>query len=441
MLDRNEWEAEIKNGKPDFSAMRYTAMEPLLTKKLRRKLRPVFETRVQRTTYPLNVGGTQIEVTLDRGKIDTGDRSSTLCEVEMELKAGDRTELFKMASTLARATSAELGVKSKAQRGYELLDGKEAAAEKAEAVVLAPDTSTADAFRLIAASCVKQIAVNKPALLAGDPEGVHQMRIGLRRLRAAMSLFYDVLEDAESGAIKSELKWLTEELGPARDFYVFLTRVVDRAKRHHPRLMGMGRLSQELAERRRSSAKKARDAVQSKRYRDLLLRLAAWLETGKWRDPRDDLVRERGHMPIAISAAEQLTRRSKKIRKRCKLLTKLDQRARHRLRIRVKKLRYGAEFFETVFSDKKSSKHRKLFLSALAEVQDCLGDLNDIATHENLTTDIARDAAPNARGKDRAQQAFAAGVLTGQEDARLNSVLDAAGAACARFAKARPFWK
>jgi inorganic triphosphatase YgiF len=55
LLDRNEWETGFTDEKPDFGAMRHTALEPLLTKKLRRRLRPVFETRVRRTTYPLEV--------------------------------------------------------------------------------------------------------------------------------------------------------------------------------------------------------------------------------------------------------------------------------------------------------------------------------------------------------------------------------------------------
>jgi len=441
LFDRNEWETELKASKPDFAAAQRTALEPLLTKKVRRQLRPVFETKVRRTTYPLKVKQSEIEVTLDRGKIGTADHSKSVCEIEIESKGGDRAELFKLARTIARATSAELAVKSKAQRGYELLDGDESAAIKAEPVKLTPDIATADAFRIIAASCVKQVIANKPALLSGNPDGVHQMRVGLRRLRAAISLFADILEGPETNEIKSELRWLTAELGPAREFEVFVKRVVEPARRHHARLMGMRRLSDDLAEQRRSSEERARNAVQSERFRQLSLRLATWLEIGDWRHPRTDLLRERGDTPVAISAAEQLRRRSKKIRKRGRLLAKLDQRGRHRLRIRAKKLRYAAEFFETVFPSKKSSKRRTAFLSALEDMQDCLGDLNDIAVHENLTADIATNPAPNKRANDLPRRAFAAGVLIGREDARFHSILAAAVTSFKTFTKAKPFWK
>jgi triphosphatase len=442
LLDRNEWETELTSGKPDFGAVRRTALEPLLTKKLRRELRPVFETRVRRKTYPLKVGGSQIELTLDRGEIGTSGRSRPLCEIEIELKTGDRAELFKMARAIARVTSAELAVKSKAQRGYELLDGSDgSAAAKADSVALTPATATRQAFALIAASCVKQVIENKPALLAGNPDGVHQMRIGLRRLRAAISLFSDILEQPEKNMIKQELKWLTEELGPAREFEVFLTHVVAPARRHHRRLTGMRRLSSDLAERRRSSDERARNAVRSERFRHLLLNVATWLEIGEWRHPRVELLRELGDMPIAISAATQLRRLSKKIRKRGQLLPKFDHHQRHKLRIQAKKLRYATDFFEAVFSGKKASKSRKAFLSALEDLQDHLGDLNDIAVHENLIADIANSSAPKAQAKSRPQRAFAAGVLMGHEDARLSFVMAAAVASCERFAQAKPFWK
>ena len=439
LLDRNEWENELKSGKPDFGAARHTALEPLLTKKLRRKLRPVFETRVRRTTYPLRAS--QIEVTVDRGEIGTGDRTKPLCEIEIESKSGGRDALFRLARTIARSTSAELAMKSKAQRGYELLDGNDSSATKADPIVLKADTKSRDAFYQIAVSCLKQVVVNKRALLAGNPEGVHQMRIGLRRLRAAISLFSDLLETSEANAIKSQLKWLTEELGPAREFEVFLARVVAPARRHHSRLIGMQRLSHDLADQRRASIERARDAIRSERFRRLLLNVATWLEIGNWRHPRADLLGQRGDTPIVVSAAAALGRRSKKIRKKSRQLTKLDQRGRHKLRIRAKKLRYATEFFETVFADKKASKRRKAFLGALEGMQDCLGDLNDIAVHETLTEDMATNPTPHTRAKDRSRRAFAAGVLTGHEEARVNAVLADAVAACETFSKAKPFWK
>jgi len=57
-------------------------------------------------------------------------------------------------------------------------------------------------------------------------EGVHQMRVGLRRLRAAISLFGDIVTGRDTEVLKDELKWLTEELGPARDLDVLAKEAI-----------------------------------------------------------------------------------------------------------------------------------------------------------------------------------------------------------------------
>src|SRR5258706_7787612 len=217
-----------------------------------------------------------------RGEIDAGDSTLPLCEAELELKRGNRACLFEFARTIARATSGELAVKSKSQRGYELLAGEDAAVARGEAVDVAPDMPASAAFRSIGFACLKQIVANKPAILAGNPEGIHQMRIGLRRLRAAISLFSDIGAEAEVRDIKWELKWLTSELAPAREFDLFLTRVVAPLEKSHARLTGMRSLSHDLADRRDAAVARALTAVGSQRFRDLTLNLAAWLDVGGW---------------------------------------------------------------------------------------------------------------------------------------------------------------
>jgi len=173
----------------------------------------------------------------------------------------------------------------------------------------------------------------------------------------------------------------------------------------------------------------------------LTLEIAGWLEAGQWRKPQDDLVRDRGDIPIEISAAEQLTRRFKKIRKKGKTLTRLDARSRHKLRIQAKKVRYASEFFAGLFPGKKASKRREKFLSRLESVQDCLGDLNDIAVHEDRITAVADEGRKNRRRRGSRKRAFAAGLLTGREDARLDAVLQRATDAHAALARIKPFWR
>jgi inorganic triphosphatase YgiF len=440
LLDRDEWETDIESETPDLHAARGTALERLLTKNVRRQLQPVFETKVRRTTYLLTSNGSSIALTLDRGRIQAGERAMPLCEIEIELKRGDKAHLFEIARAIGRTTSAELALKSKSQRGYELLDSGEVSAAKAGPIRLTPDMPTRDAFRVIGISCLKHMTNNKPALLAGDPDGIHQMRVGLRRLRAALSLFSGIVEGAETNSIKAELRWLTGELGPAREFEVFLTQVVAPVKLRNVRLQGMRALSRELAAQRTAAVERAQDAIRSQRFRDLLLNIAAWLEIGAWLAPKNALLRERGALAVERQAAAQLTRRWKKVREEGRLLTRLNPDARHKLRIRTKKLRYATEFFETTFPGKKISKRRETFLSALTKVQDRLGDLNDIAVHEHLTKGIIATSQASRQNKNESERTFAVGLLTGYEEAHLATVLAAADDACKAFAKVKPFW-
>ena len=433
ILTRNEWESEIAADAPDLARARGTALDPLLTAKFRSKLKPQFETRVRRTVFSLERDGALIELALDVGTIDTGAATMRLCEIELELKSGDKARLFEVARLISRALPAQLALTSKSERGYRLVDGAPSMPVKFAAVSLTPEMATRDAFREVGLACLRQIAGNESAVLKDDAEGVHQMRVGLRRLRAAISLFSAILQDPQTEKVKAELKWLTGELGPARELEVLIARVVKPARRRKSGWDGIPKLTRQFTGQRAAALARAREAIAGERYRLLKIEVAAWLETGDWTAPRDDLLR--GALPIEVFAGEQLSLRRRKIRKRAKSFAKLDARRRHKLRIQAKKLRYATDFFGGLFTDKRSDKQRNKFLAALESVQDCLGDLNDIAVHETMIS-----AAGMRRCRSGRDKAFAAGLLTGREDARADAVTAAAGEALGRFAKTKRYW-
>src|SRR3984893_7416306 len=159
-FERDEWEAEIAGEEPDLSLASGTALEPLVNDKLRRQLKPLFETRVRRTVYPVADGKRAIALTIDRGTIDTGSRSAPLCEVELELERGTIEELFDVARELTRAVPAHLAVKSKSERGYELIDDRLDAAVKAVPIDLPAAASAREAFQIIGRACLKQVVGN-----------------------------------------------------------------------------------------------------------------------------------------------------------------------------------------------------------------------------------------------------------------------------------------
>src|SRR5215813_190803 len=220
LFARDEWEHPIGGRQPDLDVAQDAALAPVFGKKLRRGLKPIFETRVRRTVYPIQSGVSEIELTVDKGKVEAGRQSSPVCEVELELKRGESAELFKLARMLAEEVPVQLAVKSKAARGYTLIAGE------AAPVALTPDCSRQASFQAIARACLRQLVANQPATLGGDPEGLHQMRVALRRLRAAVSLFADMLLDPQTEEMKIQFKWITQELGPARELDVFIKRVV-----------------------------------------------------------------------------------------------------------------------------------------------------------------------------------------------------------------------
>jgi inorganic triphosphatase YgiF len=435
LFARGQWEHDVATKQPDLDAARDTALAPLLNKKLRRALKPVFETRVHRKVFQIRRGQSDIEISIDKGKIEAGRKSCPLCEMELELKQGQAADLFKLAKMLAHEVPVELAVKSKADRGYALLTAEKAAPVKAVPVSIAPDSDVQHAFQIIARACLHQLVANQSLMLAGDEEALHQMRVALRRLRAAISLFSDVLTDPQTEALKSEFKWITDELGPAREFEVLLKHVIGPVADRERDEMGASSVPRELRQKHEDALARARTAVESLRFRDLALDTAAWIETGDWTHNPDDAASMLRRRRFAAVAADQLRRRWKKSLKSGKHLDALDPQHRHKLRIQAKKLRYAAEFFGPAFPHKKSMRRRKDFIGSLQQLQDALGELNDIAVNEKLLQRLGG----STRHGGRMRKAFV-GRLSAREEARISPVLKEAERAYAAFAKMKPFW-
>ena len=195
LIERLEWEREITSRNPDLDGVDDTPLKPLLTAGVRAALRPMFETQIRRHVFRILRDGSEIEVAIDQGEIATKTGMQAISELELELKRGKTKELFRLARVLGRTVPLRLEVKSKAERGYALLKGGSLQVEKAAEIDIPPNMSAEEAFRAIARSCVRQLVANEPILFAGRAEGLHQMRIGLRRLRASIAIFADVVGD------------------------------------------------------------------------------------------------------------------------------------------------------------------------------------------------------------------------------------------------------
>jgi inorganic triphosphatase YgiF len=418
-IGRGEWEAEVADLTPDFRKASGSPLEELGTKKLRRKLKPVFKTLVRRTVVPLRANQAEIELAVDRGKITSSRRNAPLAEVEIELKRGSPSQLFHLARTIERRHQAELYLASKSERGFDLARGKAEPARFAETISLPHGMAAIDAFRIILRSTMRHFADNADAVRAGEAEGVHQMRVGLRRTRAAISLFSKMLPKATIEPIKSELKWLTNELAPARELDVFMRKQVEPGTSDDVTRRGGRAIRKEFGTRRRQAFMRARASINSSRFRRLLIDVLEWLETETTSRAKE------AHEPVEDLARKVLRRRLKKIRKEGEHLDALSAQERHKLRIRIKKVRYGLEFFDSLYPDKRDRKELERLSQGLKAVQGALGSLNDFAAHRDMT----EEAALHAPRAHRRARAFMAGVILGREDEAAKPVLKMAAKA------------
>jgi triphosphatase len=431
-VERGEWEKRIDGDQPDLRAARGTPLQRLVSKRLKRNLDAVFSTHVHRTLVPLRPGNSRVELALDEGHIRAGLYSSPLAEVELELKSGSIGDLFKTARMVAQLVPARLALKAKSQQGYDLITDRPLAAVTAANIVLPSKATLATAFQAIGRSTLHHIAANEPAVLAGLPEGVHQMRVGVRRLRAALWVFSDMLRGKQTESIKGDLKWLADKLGPVRDLDVFIATRVKHLEAADPPIAGLGDLEAELEYKRAVAAEAAKAAIASARYRLLVLNTLEWIEDGAWLKLRPAL-RERRMKPFA---ADLFDRRIAKAKKRAKEIGQLSIHDRHKLRIAVKKLRYSIHFFESLFDGHASRKALAKYKDCFGSLQDNLGALNDIAVHQRMVTRFRNDIE-NGKAEP---VAFAAGAVVGTERGETDKLLAAAEKAAHKLRKAKPFW-
>lgn len=366
LFARPEWEMAIRQDQPviDDHHMPLRTLVPALQLE---RLSAIFRIIVTRQVRSIMQDGACIELVLDRGEIQAGGAITPINEIELELKAGSPEAMFGLARTLGELAPLQLSTLSKAQRGYDLLARNNDSSFKSQAISFTSGMTSCEGFAAIANACLHQFRSNQSILLrAKNSDALHQARISLRRLRSALSIFQDMLTDDRFDHIKSGLIWIASELDMARDIDVLLTGIRDEGER------------EKLLVAHAQAYAGATGALSSLRLRILMLDLVEWITIGKWLTvPADQTLIER---PLEAFAADVLDRCRRAIKRRGRLWPRLDDKGRHRLRIKVKKLRYSADFFGSLFPGKKATRRHKAFLSALEALQSVLGDLNDETT-------------------------------------------------------------
>jgi inorganic triphosphatase YgiF len=404
LFARAEWECPVSSPAPDLDAIPEPARGEVLRAIEGRPLEPVVETDVRRTRRVLRWLENEVRADLDVGVVRTARGEAPVCELELELARGDPGALYDLALELHASVAVRPGGESKADLGFAMLEGRGPSPQRARAPRLAPEATLDEALAAIFGSGLDQVGANVEAACAGvDPEGVHQLRVGVRRLRSAFALLQEFLPEEPACSLRSELRWLGGELGPARDLDVFLAESLEPLAARFPDDPSLKRLREAAQELRDRAYDRVRVAVRSGRFGELMLRLGGYVAGRGWRAQPLTARSARLFAPARDTAAALLERRQRRIRRLARTATSAPER--HALRIRVKKLRYACEFFEGLYRGRKPRRT----IRRLARLQDVLGHLNDRAIAEHMLDEVLAYLGPEAGPECHRAAGFVAG--------------------------------
>lgn len=400
LSSRPEWEAPatLRQGVPriDLRQLRETPLPALLAQhRATRALVPVFRTRFARTLWEVVFRSSRIEVALDRGHIEAtiGRKRAVepIAELELELKEGRAEDLLALALRLAGRGPHGLAlvpmVRSKAERGHRLASGTAPRPTKASArgfvEHLEPEMSSGAALRVLMAHGLSVLLANTEALHEGrDPEFVHQARVALRRMRSALRLLDRKHRDFPE-PLANELRWVGQALGAARDWDVLVESTLPAmlAAATEALRTRMRTLYRRAIWRRDQEHRKAVAALSSARFARLALRLQAWTMTPAPKGGR-----------LARRAPKVLARAHARLFDAARSFAALSPQRRHRVRILAKRLRYALDVMSVALPAEPTERYVK----ALAELQDVLGALNDVAVTRGALHNISSSTSVRA---------------------------------------------
>ena len=403
----NQLEAEIAVAVPDLGLIGSRKVRRKVEKATAKSvLEPVFETVVKRTTRHLQADGAELELALDEGTVRAGSAEDALCEAELELKSGAPECLLQTAASLFGAEPVRLSESSKAERGYSLALGRtnrHAHIEPQRGVLpeLDQNHTCAEAFALIVQSAADQIAANRRAVLETvDPAAAHQLRIGLRRLRSALSAFRPLHDTAALRELEGHAQALARTVGELRDADVLIEQIYAPVAGMMGSDPGLPPLRRALLVHRDRARERVRAALNGQQWSVLQLYLALWPQTVERAGKLDG--------PVRKFARSALKRRWKKVADSGERLDDLTIEERHRMRKALKTLRYATEFFASLYSEEET----RQFIKETRGLQEVFGYLNDVVAAERLGA-LCHDGCAESREAQRA-----AGYILGWHNAQ-----------------------
>jgi CHAD domain-containing protein len=244
-----------------------------------------------------------------------------------------------------------------------------------------------DAARAILRALLAALRANEDGTRRDlDSEFLHDFRVAVRRTRSCLGQLDGVFGEAATRRFRDEFKWLGGISGPTRDLDVYLLKMpeyvleVPESLRAH-----LAPLERYLRERHGAEQRKVARALGSKRYRALVADWEAFLEAPAEQGPDAPANAAR---PIVEVASERIRRAYRKVRRHGREIDAATPRPRiHRLRIDCKKLRYLLEFFRSLYDGEAVAN----LVRVLKQLQDVLGDFNDVANQQGDLCAMARE--------------------------------------------------
>ncbi|CCD93922.1 conserved hypothetical protein [Bradyrhizobium sp. ORS 375] len=429
-LKRGEWEASVASLEPDVALAAALLPDELGETLTGTTLQAVFTADVHRHARLIDVPGAVLEIAFDSGVIKAGERSEIVSEIELELKSGSPAAIYEIALRLAEHGEIRPSIRSKSARGFDLAADRPPGADKPRRPDLDPTVSLDETFAIVLRGSLHHLLQALPAAEDGrNPEGVHQLRVALRRLRAALHIMRPLGTSTALDGLEADARWLAQNLSAARDLDVFLTKTLPEIADACSTVAGFDTL-RGLAERQRDLAyRKLRIALADRRCTSFVLGLGAWTATRGWRNDvsPDQLGRLAG--PAIDFAGHVLSERHQKALKRGRHFKKLPADRRHRLRLALKKLRYSIDFLLPLYGPGKPAKR---YARSLSDLQEQLGHYNDMA----VTADVIETL-----GTTSTDAAIAAAAITGWQAHAMAGVEDPLRDAWRSFTKTPTPWQ
>jgi triphosphatase len=431
-LARSDWEDVIEGERPDLRAPNTRAHLPEPVSEA--ELRAQFTAVMQRTLFILEPeGSTEIAGAVDEGEIRAAESEHTepIYEVGLLLRRGNPAALYGTGLRLLGIGPLRIEVRSKAERGWRLLESPAVKPQTQHFLPLdlKPEMTVEESLQHIGQACLALLLRNEPAALADVPDGVHQMRVAVRRLRSVVTTMKRMLPPEQYQWVNAELKWIASVLGPARNWDVFFSSLLAPLRSASLSEQNLDTLCRVTEQQRQSAHEAANAAIRSPRYTAALLRLLQWFASRSW---RNQPVSERSALlmaPIGILAPSLIGRQYNKVNKAADGFDEFTPQRRHEFRIAVKKLRYTIEFLENLFDTDAVAE----FVRCLKPLQDDMGYANDVRVAGELLGDlpISDGAVTIAR---------AAGVVLGWHDRDMADFDRKLRKHVRRFRRARHFW-